>query len=112
MELTHLTLKCRQLSDKLRDIYALKLKNEAEYKTQLKEALFARPVLHVNNLYNVDDEMLIKSESYCSIKSNAFPNFAKINSLFMYLSNIEKIEANSFMELSPILVSGRIFHSK
>ena len=111
MHLTHLTLKCRQLSGKLRDIYALKLKNEAQYKAQLDEALFARPVLHADNLYNVDGMLLIKSESYCSIKSNAFQNFAQLSSLIVSSRKIEKIEANSFMELSQLIELKLIVHS-
>ena len=98
--MTHLTLKCEQLFVKLKSVYALKLDTIDGYKAQLDNALFTRPVLHVN-LYN-DDKLSFTSNAYCSIKSNAFQNFHKINSLSMILSKISKLEANSFEELSQL----------
>ena len=110
--MTHLTLKFEQLCVKLNGIYALNLFAKDEYQKQLGEALFARPVLHMNlNLYN-DNELHIKSKAYCSIKSNAFQNFARINSLTLNLGNIVKIEANSFSELSNLKKFHLTFYSK
>ena len=100
MHLTHLTLKCRQLHVILTYIFALRLSDKDEYKAQIDESLFSRPVSHVK-LYN-DTELAIITDTYCSIKSNAFQNFTNISKLHLNLRNVKKLEANSFMGLSQL----------
>ena len=97
--MTHLSLKCEQLSGKLRDIFALKLSDVNEYEAQIEEALFARPVLRLN-LYKDADKIYIENKAYCLIKSSAFQNFINIKSLTLDSSNIYRFETDSFKELS------------
>ena len=56
--------------------------------------------MHVNLDANIRNGiMCISSDVYCSTKSSAFQNFTQINTLYLDMSHMDKLEANTFKKL-------------
>ena len=94
------TIKCEQLSGKLKEIYAKRC-DEADYKSTTRQGSFCQASFHLN-LYKNNDKLYFESETYRSIKANAFQKFSNIKRLSMSLSIIDKVEANTFKEFSNL----------